>query len=1031
MNRRDFLRNAAIAGSATAVACDSLRWDPKTPPEKVLPYVKQDDDVLPGTAAYYATTCTGCASACGLLARAKDGRVVHVAGNPDHPSGGGLCTRGHMVLLEAYSPDRFESAMDAGQPAAWDATMAKVAAAATAARAAGKAVAWLGTYRTGSAGKLLAALATSAGVQRVHWDPLGVETLLAASRAVFGKETVPTYDLSDARAIVSFGMDFLATSLDTLHLTRGWSDARDPAHGGFVARFVAIEPRIGSTSSKADKFLAPKAGTEALVAMALAKLVRDKAHYAGPAGALVDSVDVAAASSASGISSEKLEQVAGWIAEAPSVVLPGGHANAGADATALAIATLLINEYAGNVGRSVVFGRELQFGQVNSYADVKSLLEDARAGKIGVLFVDGLDPVYNLPVTDKVEEALDAVGTLVHLLPEANDSLRPNSIVLTTGSGLEEWGDASPVSGVNSILQPAMLPLKDTRSVGDVLLALGKALGAPPVEGQPGAFDAADFAAYVKARWQEEIFPLSGAADFEAFWVECLQRGGFFQATPPAGAAVVLGSLPATASFAAGSDPALVLFPHPHLGDGRHANRPWAQELPDPVSTFNWNTWAEISPATAAKLGLGAQDNLKIRTEQGEIEVGYFASPAMPDDVVAVSLGNGRTAGRYARGRGVNPLKLIAAAADPLSGALVYHSARASISRGVGESDVLVMSGNINQDGRPVANTVTVADAVANVDGAPGSIVHLHVIPVDERLTRTGLVDMFPEPQHPTYRFAMAIDTNACTGCAACVVACNLENNIPFVGPDQVKRGRMMSWIRMNRFYEGSGEDPDVRHMPSLCQHCAHAPCEGVCPVLATYHNLDGLNAMIYNRCVGTRYCANNCPYTARRFNFHTFQWPESMHLMLNPDVSTREMGVMEKCTFCVQRLRAAKDTWRDVHEVVPDSALVKLTACAAACPSGAITFGNAKDSEGTLAKKWASPRAYTLLGELNTKPGIRYLARARFSDGAVAHGGGHGAPAGGHGAPAGGGHGAPDHGAPAGHGEEHGGGEAPAHKEG
>ncbi len=1032
MNRRDFLRNAAVASTATAAACT---YDPKVPAENVLPYVNQDDDVLPGSTQFFATTCTACASACGMVARARDGRVVFVEGNPDHPGGVGLCSRGHMVLTETYNPDRYAAPLNAGKPTTWEEALAAVQGAITQARADGKAVAWLGQYRTGSLRRLLDELGAGIGLRRVHWDPIGVETLLAASRAAFNRDAVPTYDLADTRTIVSFGMDFLSTSIDTMHMIQGWSQARDPHHGGVVARFVAFEPRVGTTSAQADNFLPPTPGTEATVAMALARLVHDQVKYSGPASSLVAAVDVAAAAKASGISQEKLEQVAGWITEGPSVVLPGGHANASVDGTTLAIATLLINEFAGNVGRSVVFGRELQPGPVNSYSDVKALLEDARAGRVGVLFVDGLNPVYNLPTSDKVAEALDAVATLVHFTSGPNDSLRPTSIVLPTGAGLEEWGDAEIVGGVHSILQPTMVSGLYSRSVGDVLLALGKALvpaaeaapavvpavapsaDAPPVEAvvvpSRMGFESADYGAYVKARWEREIFPLSGGVDFTAFWVETLQRGGFFREVPKARAALVLTSAPTVTDLPAGADPVLVVFPHAHLADGRFANQPWAQELPDPLSTFSWTTWAEISPATARRLGLGETDKVKLKTEVGEIEVGYFASPGVPDNVVAVNLGNGHEQmGRYGTGRGANPVRLLTAAADPVSGALAYYGTRVAVSRAVGESDVHPAVGNLHQEGRPIAVTVTVADAMAHTDGKAGSIVHLHTIPVDERLTSTGIVDMYPEPQHPTYRFGMAIDTNVCTGCMACVVACNLENNIPFVGPDQTRKGRVMSWIRMDRFWEGEGEHQDVRHLPSLCQHCAHAPCEGVCPVLATYHNLDGLNAMIYNRCVGTRYCGNNCPYTARRFNFHSWQWPESMHLMLNPDVSNREMGVMEKCTFCVQRIRGVKDTWRDVGETVPDQALQKLTACASACPSDAITFGNAKDAESTVAGKWQSPRAYTLLGELNTKPGIRYLARAQFSDGAVSGAGGHGAPPANHGA-------APAHG------------EAPIHEEG
>jgi molybdopterin-containing oxidoreductase family iron-sulfur binding subunit len=952
-----------------------------------------------------------------MVARAKEGRVVFVEGNAEHPTGPGLCTRGHMVLLETYSPDRFAAPMNAGAPTTWDDATATVQKAIAQAQADGKAVAWLGQYRTGSLARLLDELGAGIGLRRVHWEALGVESLLAASRAAFGREALPSYELADAHTIVSFGMDFLGTALDSMHLTKGWAKARDPEHGGFITRFVAIEPRVGLTSAQADNFLPATPGTEAQVAYALARLVHDKVKYSGAASSLVANVDVAAAAQASGISEEKLGEVAGWITENPSVVLPGGHANAGADATALAVATLLINEFAGNIGHSVVFGRELLPGPVNSYADVKALLEDARAGKVGVLFVDGVNPVYNLPASDNVGEALDAVGLLVQFANEPDDSSRPKALVLPPGSGLEDWGDAAIIAGVHSLQQPGMTPLQDSRSVGDVLLALGKALvpaaaastGTPEGNAAAGAlaaattpvaaptparmgFDFANYAAYVKARWQRDVFPLSGEPDFEGFWVTAQVRGGFFQDLPKVGATLALTSAPAPATFAAGTDPALVIFPSSNLGDGRFANRPWAQELPDPISTYSWSTWVEINPATVAALGIGAADRVKIKTAAGELEAAYFASPGVPANVVAVVLGNGHVGmGRYASGRGSNPMGLLTSVTDPVSGALATYSTRATVSRGSGQTDVLAASGHIDQDGRPIANVVTVEDAVAHVEGAPGSIVELEMVQLDDRLKKAGITDMFPEPQHPTYRFAMAIDTNACSGCMACVVACNLENNIPFVGPDQVRRGRLMSWIRMDRFWEGEGEHQDVRHMPALCQHCAHAPCESVCPVLATYHNLDGLNAMVYNRCVGTRYCGNNCPYTARRFNYHSWQWPESMHLMLNPDLTTREMGVMEKCTFCIQRIRSVKDSWRDLGETVPDSALHKLTACASACPSDAITFGNAKDSEGAVSHKWKSPRAYTLLGELNTKPGIRYLARARFGDTAVSDAGGHG----------------------------------------
>jgi molybdopterin-containing oxidoreductase family iron-sulfur binding subunit len=847
-------------------------------------------------------------------------------------------------------------------------------------------VAWLGQYRTGSLAAALDLLGESAGLRRVHWEALGVETLLAASKLAYGIDALPTFELGGARTIVSFGYDFLGTAFDSMRMSKGWSRAKNPAIDGFVTRFVAIEPRVGVTSSQADYWYAPAPGTEATVAFALAKLCAETTHYAGPALPLLGGVDVAAASATSGIAEEKLRQVAAWLCEGPSVVLPGGHGNAGTDATALAAATLLINEVCGNVGRGVVYGTESKPGAVHSYADVKSLVEDCKAGRVGVLFLDGANPVYNLPAEDGAKAALEAVDLLVHFANEADDSTVPKAMVLPPGTASETWGDAHVTAGVHVIQQPAMRPLKDTRGVGDTVLAVARALN-------PAA-PAGDFAAFVKARWESSVRPADSTEPFATWWDAALRRGGSFQQVPPTGATWVATALPAVAAPATGSDMALVVFPSNLLGDGRHANIPWAQEVPDPISTYTWTTWAELHPSVVAKLGLQEDDVVEVKTAAGSIRCAYYESKGVRADSVAVVLGNGHVGmGRFATGRGANAMSLLAPARDEHSGALANNTARATVSRVPGSSGALPMSGHPDQDGRQLANAVSPEDAVAHLEGEPASIVGLHHIPMDPRLVEKGITDFYPEPQHPTYRFAMVIDTNACNGCGACATACALENNTPFVGPDQQRKGRSMSWIRVNRFWEGEGEQPDLRHMPAICQHCAHAPCEGVCPVLATYHNLDGLNAMIYNRCVGTRYCANNCPYAARRFNFHTWTWPESYHLMLNPDLSTREMGVMEKCTFCIQRLRAAKDAYREAKETVPDAALRKLTACAAACPTEAITFGNWKDLEGAARKLGDSPRAYTLLGELNTKPGVRYMAKVRHGMAARAGvGAGHGA---------------------------------------
>ncbi len=1030
IDRRGFLKAAGVAGATVAVAgCDynspvpvprAVAWleDPVVPYENVLPYVVQDSQIVPGNPVYFASRCNECPSGCGTVAKNREGRIVHVEGNAHDPVGGGnLCAMGTASIQATYSPDRIKGPLKAGAEATWDDALSTIGAAA---KGAAGALAWVGRYRSGAQGALVRQAIAAMGGKVLMWEPLGDDALRAATKAVFGRDAVPSWHLDDAHTVLSFGADFTTTWLSPSEQSRGWANSRDPHHGDFVSRTVVVAPRLGNAGTLADLHLAAKPGTEVDIALALARLVAEKKGYSGPARAVLGSADAAAAASAAGISAERLEEVAGWLAEASSVVIPGGAADS-VDPTALATAVLVLNEVCGNIGTTVRFGDEHLVDGRSTTADIAALLEQCRKGQVKVLFIDDLDLVFNLPAELDVRGALDSVSTVVVLSNEPNDTTVGKVWVLPPGTTQETWGDGHVRAGIHVLQQQAMRPLYDTRSVGDILLGLAAAAGlaptaaateapaddtpaAPPPLNAPvpvaaPAEDAAaevlnlpdlaapDFASYLQAWWKAVVWEKAGRpGDFQTWWVGALQRGGWFKVPAATGATFQLTTAPKGSGAPAGSDPTLVVFAHPFLYDGRHANKPWAQEVPEPVSSWSWTTWAELSPATASKLGLEKGDRLTLRTDKGEIEVDWFGNPSVRDDVIGVVLGNGKKAGgRYSR-FGTNPVDLLGAKLDADSGAMVYSGVPVKAARSGGKAVSIPYIGSIDQQGRYINYVVSKEDLAAG--GAPGSIVPMHHPPVDERLTKAGLNDMFPEPDHPTYRFAMSVDLNRCTGCGSCMTACHSENNIPVVGPEQMNRSRYMGWIRLSRYFEGEGETPDVRYQPVMCQHCSHAPCEGVCPVLATYHNLDGLNAMIYNRCVGTRYCANNCPYTARRFNFHTFRWPESFDLMLNPDVSTREMGVMEKCTFCVQRLRAVKDTWRDEGQTVPHEELDELTACAKACPADAIVFGNAKAPDSAVSKRFAEPRAYAMLGELNTKPGVRYLARVNHIPSAAHHGG-------------------------------------------
>ena len=1063
LNRRDFLKALGIgsaASAATACSDTSLRWDPMVPIENVLPYVVQPENIIPGLSTWYASRCDQCAAGCGTMVRTREGRVVKVEGNPNHPGNRGkLCTRGQAGLQAPYSPDRFDGPQQGGTAMDWQAAAKAAADAVQAARSANKKIVWLGQYRSGASAAVVEQFAAATGGAVMLWEPLGQDALQAAVKAVFGKDALPSYDLSGAHTIVSFGADFLHTFGPTVSQSLGYGDSKDPNVGGFVGRFVAIEPRGGATSALADLLLQVKPGSETGVAMALAKLVADKKQYSGPATSVLASVDVAGAAGAAGIDAKRLEEVADWLSANPSVVLPGGTSTAAPDD--VAVASLILNEVAGNIGRSVIFGQETGVqGRVTTQT-VVDLLKSCAAGEVGVLFLDGVDPVYALPGDVGAQAALEKLGGgLVIFANEPTDAITSGALVLPPGTGLERWGDAESVKGRYTLQQPAMRPLKDTRSAEDVLLAIAQLLGlkAPeavaavlPVEGEGEAvpvepvpadavpaegeaaepvaalppvaqkpnLDAATFKDYLSAWWKAEVFPQAGGDSFGRFWTESLQRGGYFVEVAAEGATFQLGTAPsgAATALAGGGDLDLILFPHIRLYDGRHANKPWAQEVPDGLTQFAWGSWLEVHPKTAARLGLTKKNSAVLKTDAGSIEVGWFGSPGMREDAVAVVMGNGHEgAGRYA-GFGANPMKLVPFKADK-SGAIVLTAVKATVSAG-SKQNTPSTAGALTTENRPSINHTVSIDDVGKGHGA-GSIVAVHHPPIDQRVKDSlPTVDMYPEPSHPTYRFAMSVDLSRCTGCGACQTACYAENNNALVGPEQIRLGRTMGWIRLSRYWNGEGENQDLRFQPVMCQQCSHAPCEGVCPVLATYHNLDGLNAMVYNRCVGTRYCANNCPWSARRFNYHTYRWPESFNMMLNPDVLVREMGVMEKCTFCVQRIREVKEAWRDDNKraLAPDAALQKLTACAQSCPADAITFGNVKDESGLVAQKFEDERAYTMLGELNAKPGVRYLARVTFGPSALHHGGGHG---GGHGEDHGGGasHGDAGHG---GGGEDHG----------
>ena len=515
-------------------------------------------------------------------------------------------------------------------------------------------------------------------------------------------------------------------------------------------------------------------------------------------------------------------------------------------------------------------------------------------------------------------------------------------------------------------MQPVMRPVFDTKHVGDILLDSARALGADVSADLPRR---GDFRALLQEAWAE-LLPAPDAdpdaadappgVDVDDFWAEAQRQGGFFEAVNPIPVELTptlfddgLEIVPAATDRAL----ELMVYPSLHHYDGRGANRPWLQEIPDPMMKTTWSSWVEASTPTAEAIGAEEGQLVRLTSEHGALDVSLLINDQLREGVVAMPIGQGHTGyGRYAAGRGVNPFTLLNGDPEPDSGGRRWLTSIDAMPLEV-RRNLPRLQTNFDQEDRNIAQTVSLAALVAG-----------NIEPEAEHFS------LNPEHEHPIHQWSMAIDLDSCNGCNACVAACYAENNIPVVGQDGIRHGRTMSWLRIERFVEPHGSQVDNRFLPMLCQHCDHAPCETVCPVFATYHTDEGLNAQVYNRCVGTRYCANNCPYRVRRFNWSAQEFPEPLNLQLNPDVTARVAGVMEKCTFCVQRIADGKGQAKDERRSVRDGDVTP--ACAQTCPAQAIVFGDMNDPDSRVSRLSEDARAYHVFGELNTRPAITYLKK-------------------------------------------------------
>ncbi|HUP50513.1 MAG TPA: TAT-variant-translocated molybdopterin oxidoreductase [Thermoanaerobaculia bacterium] len=940
VDRRSFMK---LMGASVALAgltgC-------RPPQETIVPYVNQPENLIPGRPVYFATAMPLSGYARGVLVESHMYRPTKIEGNPEHPASlGATDAFTQASILGLYDPDRSQVVRKMGEISTWSEFVAALQPVLAEARSNPAGVRLLTqTITSPSLGaQIQQLLAQYPGIRWHQWEPVGGHALREGNRLAFGSYLNTIYDFTRASVVVSLGSDFLDEGPGHLRYARDFSSRRRVRQGmdGGMNRLYVIESTVSSTGSVADNRLPVRPSEIEAVGRAILAALDGTAAPAAAHGEFI-------ASLARDLQANRGASIVVPGEEQPPVVHLIAHA---------------INQALGNIGTTVQVIDSPEVAPVNQLQSLRELVTDMNAGVVSSLIILGGNPVYDAPADFDFRGALGKVAFRAHLgLYNDETSLLCHWHIPETHY-LEAWGDARAYDGTATIMQPLIAPLYNGRSAHEILGAL------------LGGLDTSSHGA-VRGYW-------FGRGATEASWRRWLHDGVVSGSAPAPRAAAVSTAVPAPVE-GNGVGIEIEIRPDPTLYDGRFANNAWLQELPKPQTKITWDNVLLMGPRTAEQIGFGAEERSKLfnelKTRVAEVEyqgvrvqLPVWVVPGHAEGAVTVYLGSGRAfGGKVASGAGTN----------------IYPLRRSSAMQGGGGARITLTS----RSPYPIGCTQEHQSIDPKVVGERGIVreASYETYLRDPAFAQTpphgevvaGLEhrneSLYPPFVYEGHAWAMVIDTTVCTGCNGCVVACQSENNIAVVGKDEVVREREMHWLRIDRYYKGDPENPQVFHQPVPCMQCELAPCEPVCPVEATSHNEEGLNDMTYNRCVGTRYCSNNCPYKVRRFNFFGYSDYETPALkaMRNPDVTVRTRGVMEKCTYCVQRINHARIEAEKEGRRVRDGEVV--TACQQACPTQAIVFGDMNDPQSAVAQLKKEPVNYALLGELNTRPRTTYLATIR-----------------------------------------------------
>lgn len=990
LSRKDFMKFMGASAIMLQAAC-------RRPTEQIVPAIIQSPEYVPGEKLYYASATP---EGTGIIVHVREGRPIKIAGNPDHPlTKGGVTANEVASLLDLYDPDRLRYPVRIENKKKKKVKREEIINEIQSKIEANDFVLITGPIQSPSSRKIIQAfLKQFPKGKHLEFRPdPSLRQIKEGQKVSYGQETIPFYRFDKANFVVAIECDFLGTLPGTSIYTRAFTEKRNLNYQkrGYNS-LVVFESMYTVTGSNAEHRYPIKPGDAYIIALSIAAELNNQLKV----GPYVNNANIV--NLLNSYLPDKIKDIVGidpaviksiakelFSQQGKSIVISGSPlASDGTLNTQIAVN--LINSILGNDGKTIDYNNAMQLSAGNYEEEIVQVLEQIKNKKIKTVLLANANLVYHLPPSLKVEEILKNADYVVSFSDRIDETGWVSKAVLPLSHYLESWGDVELVKGVLSVIQPTIRPLYDTLSFEDYLIQIAY--------GSLG--DVENFHQFIKKEWNE--FAKKG---FTKFWIEILQAGYYTSSKLPIPEKSrefkinALNQLPkepkSSSSFRIG------LFYNVSVLDGTGANNSYRQELPDPVTKIVWTNYAAILPETARKLKLKQGSIVEIKTKEGTVKLPLQLQPGIHPEAILIPLGYGRTsAGNVGNNIGDNALKI----ASYSDGYIKLTALEPEIQNNLpfkvtGERIVLPCTQVVYRTGRNTEHRAFFAPG--SLPNAPydGSSQYDRQLVLEttykdynngwkspkQTIEYPENAALMPEWKYDDVRWHMVIDLNLCTGCGACVTSCNIENNIPTVGPEEVTKGREMHWLRIDRYYSGEEGNPEVVHQPMLCQHCENAPCENVCPVGATSHSDDGLNVMVYNRCIGTRYCANNCPYKVRRFNwFENWDYMEGalrkirdpQQLALNPDVTVRRRGVIEKCTFCIQRLNRARQDAKIKGIKIADGSV--KTACQEVCPANAIYFGNILDPESEVSQLVKNGRGYKVLDFLGVKPSITYLAKVR-----------------------------------------------------